>query len=280
MKKIFLVLLLFLITAVGVFIYFFSGKDSTQNDYKSVEINGKTMKAHVAGSGDRTIVMLSGWGVDSPIDDFYPLYTELSKHYKVVVLEYFGYFGSDLTGEERTNKNMVEEIRAALDKLGIKPPYILMPHSMSGLYSLYYANNYPSEVSAIIGLDMSLPQKQLERWNESNFEKITPENNEHNFNISVVNQWNAFYRNSKELKDVKYPSDLPVLAFLTTEQVYSVNDMINLRKMKTPWGEINKSMITNSKIQNIEILNGHHSDIMHEQTEKILQLSKKIIENL
>lgn len=55
---------------IGAFLIFFYLRGDT--NYKSINVNGKTMRAHVKGSGDKTIVMLSGWGIDSPIDDFFP----------------------------------------------------------------------------------------------------------------------------------------------------------------------------------------------------------------
>lgn len=33
------------------------------------------------------------------------------------------------------NENYMEEIRTALSMAGMKPPYVLMPHSVSGVYS-------------------------------------------------------------------------------------------------------------------------------------------------
>ena len=68
------------------------------------------------------------------------------------------YGWSDLTDKERTVENIVGEIRMALKEANIEGPYILMPHSISGIYILYYANQYPSEVKAIIGIDPTLPQ--------------------------------------------------------------------------------------------------------------------------
>ena len=41
-----------------------------------------------------------------------------------------------------------------------------MPHSISGIYSAYYANKYPYEVKAFIGIDAALP-KVTEYFNES-----------------------------------------------------------------------------------------------------------------
>lgn len=274
--KVFSVMILMFVATISVFSCFlFNGNET----YKAVEVKGKTMKAHVKGSGDKTIVMLSGWGTDSPIDDFFPLYDELSKDYKVVVLEYFGYFGSDISSDERTNATMVQEIRTALYKLNINPPYILMPHSMSGLYSLYYANNYPSEVLGIIGIDMSLPQKQLERWTEETFgeTKITQESS--NLNVSIINQWNSFYDNSKELKDLKYPLNLPVLAFLATEQIKVVDEMIKCGAMQTSWIQMNDNMITNAAIQTKKILEGEHY-LHHSQFDEIVKISREFIESL
>ena len=274
-KKTFSIIILIFVAVAAVFAYsLFRGNGA----YESVEVNGKTMKAHVKGSGNKTIVMLSSWGADSPIDDFFPLYEKLSKDYKVVVLEYFGYSGSDITSDERTNAAIVQEIRTALCKLNINPPYILMPHSMSGLYSLYYANNYPSEVSGIIGIDMSLPQRQLEQWNEETFEKakLSPESS--NLNVSMINQWNKFYDNSKELKNLKYPPNLPVLAFLTKKQIEEANDMIKRGAMQTSWAQMNNNIITNANIQTIKILEEEH--YFSEQSNEIVKASTEFIKNL
>lgn len=271
MKKIFLALVVTLAITITMSSCIF-----VTEGIHSLKIDEKTMRAYVKGSGDTTIVMLSGWGTESPIDDFMPLADKFCDDYRVVILEYFGYGESDITEDERSNKAIVDEIRQALKKLHIEPPYILMPHSMSGLYSLYYANNYPSEVSAIIGIDASLPQKQLERWTMETFEEAKLNKDSDEFNVSIINQWNKFYDNSKELENVKYPEKLPILSFLATEQIEAVNEMIESGGMKTSWIDINKNVITNSNIQSIEILEGEHY-LHHDQAEKISEVSNKFI---
>ncbi len=117
------------------------------------------MHVYTKGGGDNTIVLLSGLGTAALALDFEPLIDELAKNNKVVVVESFGYGWSDITDKERTVENIVEESRTALKKLNIKGPYILMPHSISGIYSMYYANKYPEEVRAIIGIDPTLPKQ-------------------------------------------------------------------------------------------------------------------------
>ncbi len=39
----------------------------------------------------------------------------------------------------------------------IKGPYLLIPHSMSGLEAIYWAQNFPNEVSGIVSIDMAVP---------------------------------------------------------------------------------------------------------------------------
>ena len=222
-------------------------------------------------------MLLSGWGTETPIEDFMPLINELSKNFRTVAIEYFGYGESNITEDKRSNKIMTKEIREALNNLNIRPPYIFMPHSMSGLYSLYYANNYPDEVSAIIGIDASLPKKQLERWTEKTFNQTKLSKDSSEFNISIINQWNEFYANSTELEQAKYPKNLPVLLFLASEQVESVNEMIKSGEMKTSWIDINKNVITNPDMQFIKVLNGEHY-LHHNQTKNITEITKKFIE--
>ena len=124
---------------------------------KLVEVNGHNMSVYTEGEGDKTLVFLSGGGTCSPILDFKSLYSLLSNEYKIAVVEKFGYGFSDVVDEQRDIDTMLSETRMALEKAGIKGPYVLCPHSMSGLEALYWAQKYPEEVEAIIGLDMAVP---------------------------------------------------------------------------------------------------------------------------
>lgn len=124
---------------------------------KLVEVNGHNMSVYTEGEGDKTLVFLSGGGTCSPILDFKSLYSLLSNEYKIVVVEKFGYGFSDVVDEQRDIDTMLSETRMALEKAGIEGPYVLCPHSMSGLEALYWAQKYPEEVEAIIGLDMAVP---------------------------------------------------------------------------------------------------------------------------
>ncbi len=117
------------------------------------------MNVSTRGEGSQTIVLMPGLGTASPVLDFAPLMDMLAENYRVVIAEPFGYGWSELTHRERSAENIVEELRLALSEAGEPGPYVLMPHSVSGIYAAWYAEHYPAEVSAIIGIDCTLPRQ-------------------------------------------------------------------------------------------------------------------------
>lgn len=124
-----------------------------------VPVDGKRMNVVVAGSGDRTVVLLPGLGTAAPALDFQPLITRLQSSFRVVAVEPFGTGLSDQTDRERTAANITSEIHEALQQLGIDR-YVLMGHSIAGIYALTYSAAYPGELVAFVGIDSSVPGQQ------------------------------------------------------------------------------------------------------------------------
>ncbi|MFD1137261.1 alpha/beta fold hydrolase [Paenibacillus urinalis] len=222
-----------------------------------VQVDDKQMNVYSKGEGPNTIVLLSGLGTVSPVLDFEPLVNEMSKYNRVVVVEPFGYGFSDQTNKERSVENIAGEIRNALKQLNIEGPYVLMPHSISGIYSLYYANEYPDEVKAVVGIDATLPAA-LAYFNESppampgymryaapsglarivvhlNPSAVLPIENEgayskgnlamtkavtawNAYNNNVVNEANEVDNNVRKTAHLSFPSDLPVLFFYQEDE--------------------------------------------------------------
>lgn len=163
-KSLIVVLAMMIILVLFVIISFVRHKicSSKEKDLRTplgalVEVNGHNMSVYIEGKEDKTLVFLSGGGTCSPILDFKSLYSLLTDEYKIVVVEKFGYGFSDVVDEKRDIDTILSETRMALEKAEVQGPYILCPHSMSGLEALYWAQKYPKEVEAIIGLDMAVP---------------------------------------------------------------------------------------------------------------------------
>jgi pimeloyl-ACP methyl ester carboxylesterase len=123
-----------------------------------VRINNRKMHVYTEGQGDITLVFMSGSGTSSPTIDFKPLWRRMADEYGIAVVEKPGYGWSEGSSSPRDIDTILEETREALNLSGEEGPYVLVPHSMSGLEAIYWAQKYPVEVKAIIGLDPAIPE--------------------------------------------------------------------------------------------------------------------------
>ena len=131
------------------------------NPGQLVTVNGNRMNVYIRGEqqgNDPTLIFISGAGTAAPIYNFMPLLNRLP-NYRLVVVERFGYGYSDIVrGLDRDISSMLSDTRKALILANIElENLILLPHSMGGLEALYWANQHPDEIKAIIGLDMAVP---------------------------------------------------------------------------------------------------------------------------
>ncbi|WP_394218792.1 alpha/beta fold hydrolase [Halobacillus trueperi] len=132
-------------------------KDSFVPMGEMVEVDHQKMHVYQEGGGQETLVFMSGNGTSSPVFDFTSLFTLLKDQYKIAVVEKQGYGFSEITDSPRDVHTIMSQTRKALADSGVRAPYILVPHSASGLEALYWAHKHPDEVKAIIGLDIAVP---------------------------------------------------------------------------------------------------------------------------
>lgn len=136
-----------------------------------VDINGH--KIHIYRLGDINkpkIVLMAGSATVAPIYDFKVIYEKLLNYFRIIVIEKFGYGYSDICDYPSDIDTLVSIQKQTLDFIGENGPFILMPHSMSGLEALRWKQIYPDDVSAIIGNDMATPLT-YSMWTEEKVEK-------------------------------------------------------------------------------------------------------------
>ena len=127
-----------------------------------LEFEGHKIHVYRAGGTDKPkLVFMSGSGTVAPVYDFKILYEKLVSDFRIIVIEKFGYGCSDLYEGPCDVDSVIAYQRRALENAGEKGPYILLPHSMSGLEAIRWKQKYPDEISAIIGLDMAVPATYL-----------------------------------------------------------------------------------------------------------------------
>jgi pimeloyl-ACP methyl ester carboxylesterase len=125
---------------------------------KLYSVNSHNMYQCSLGSGEDTIVFITGSGTPSAYTDFYNLQNELQKHARTVSFDQAGFGWSEKTDIPRTIDNITNELHQLLEQSKQTAPYILVAHSLASLEALRYAQKYPSEVKGIILLDGGSPE--------------------------------------------------------------------------------------------------------------------------
>ena len=154
-----------LLVLLSVFIYhnYQLSKESSliKSEGTLVNFNNKKINVYKEGSGEDTYVFMSGSGIAAPVYELKGLYSKFSKENKIAVIERAGYGYSEAFHDDRDIDTMLEQSREALIQSGNKPPYVLVPHSISGIEAIYWAQKYPNEVKGIIALDIGLPKQYV-----------------------------------------------------------------------------------------------------------------------
>jgi pimeloyl-ACP methyl ester carboxylesterase len=122
----------------------------------SANVSGVPIAYARAGQGDPPIVFQSGLGDDrSPWAD---VYRALQSHRTVLAYDRPGYGDSGAAAGSRDPCAIAAELRAVLAASGLKPPYLLVGHSLGGLYQYAFARLYPEDVAGLVLLDPTHPQ--------------------------------------------------------------------------------------------------------------------------
>ena len=104
-------------------------------------------------NGKHRIIAMAGYGIPDSCITMRKMTAELETNNQVIFIDRAGYGISDDTAQDMTVENIVEGYRTALKNAGIKAPYVLMPHSIGGVYATYWESKYPDEIEAVAIID-------------------------------------------------------------------------------------------------------------------------------
>ncbi|WP_263569238.1 alpha/beta fold hydrolase [Roseateles oligotrophus] len=81
----------------------------------------------------------------------------VSKPWALFAYDRPGIGRSEATERPRDGRQIVADLRELLQQKGHKPPYLLVGHSLGGLYMQLFARQYPSEVKGLVLVDSLYP---------------------------------------------------------------------------------------------------------------------------
>lgn len=268
-----------------------------------VDVGGRRMHVHTVGQGEASIVLLPGLGTPAPLLDFEPLVQELSQWATVTVVEPFGYGWSEGSDSPMLPEDIARDTRTALHGAGVPGPYVLMGHSIAGLYSQKFIELFPDEVRAYVGLDPTDPvtasppeddwqasfisgvlttlarlggvrvaqairgvdSSLLEQgYSRENVDKQAMLINWNLMSPEVVRQLKSRKEAIEQTKDLRFTQDLPVLVFASRD------------REKREGGEALRAYAGEGQCHRVETLDAGHY-VHHEQHTRINEVTRAFL---
>src|SRR5262249_16738287 len=112
------------------------------------EIGGRRLLVHRAGSGSPSVILLPGGGAVGL--DYWNVQHQAAELTTSVVYDQAGTGWSEPIDRPRTGAEVIDELRALLHVAGVPAPYLLVGHSIGGLYARLHATRYPDEIAGLL----------------------------------------------------------------------------------------------------------------------------------
>jgi pimeloyl-ACP methyl ester carboxylesterase len=138
-----------------------------------VDVGGYKLYINCIGNGPETVVLEAGLGGSS--DGWVRVMPEVGKFTRVCTYDRpsegksdpaprsLRHLGTRNYIELRTGADIVRDLHTLLINAGEKPPYVMVGHSIGGLYTILYASKYPQEVVGMVLEDSSHPDQLVRR---------------------------------------------------------------------------------------------------------------------
>jgi pimeloyl-ACP methyl ester carboxylesterase len=123
-----------------------------------VDVGDHRLHMNCVGQGSPTVVLDGGLGYTS-VEWSGWVQPEVAKHTRVCAYDRAGMGWSEPGPGSPNATQTAAELHALLQEAGEEGPYVLVGHSLAGLYSRVYADRYPEEVAGMVLVDSSHPDQ-------------------------------------------------------------------------------------------------------------------------
>jgi pimeloyl-ACP methyl ester carboxylesterase len=121
-------------------------------------IDGRTVELVSMRNSAASVTVVFENGSRATVDKWNKVIDGVAPQASVFAYNRPGYGKSADTDTPRDGLTIVEELRRNLQHEGLAPPYILVGHSLGGLYMQLFAKRHPDEVSGIVLVDALYPR--------------------------------------------------------------------------------------------------------------------------
>lgn len=122
-----------------------------------VDIGGYRLNVYCTGTGSPTVILDAGLGGSTESWRF--VQSRLARKTRTCSYDRAGMGFSDPASSQRDAGAVVSDLHALLKSAQIPAPYVLVGHSIAGLYDRLYADRYSDQVAGMVLVDPSPPDE-------------------------------------------------------------------------------------------------------------------------
>lgn len=199
------------------------------DDGHFVFLRGKKQYVLVEGTGGPTVIFITGKG-DSQTE-FKKVYNKIKKTTQIFSYDRAGIGQSQSLKNERTVDTMAVELNNLLVKDNIKPPYIIVGHSLGSYVMRCFADMYPSKVVGLVfvepaheyefqhGLELRVDSDKIAfKQQYKSYLKVKGRSKGHNEESKHCFDYDSlgFSSNQRIIKKLKLPTTIPLTVLLSS----------------------------------------------------------------
>jgi pimeloyl-ACP methyl ester carboxylesterase len=123
-----------------------------------VDIGGRRIQIDCLGVGKPVVVFEAGLDLNGALS-WSSVHRRVAELTRACAYSRAGILWSEPRPGRTSSIGIAEELHRLLNNAGEKPPYVMVGHSLGGLYVVTYTNQFPAEVAGVVLVEAAHPEQ-------------------------------------------------------------------------------------------------------------------------
>lgn len=194
---------------------------------KIIQILGGEIELVVSGKGTPNIILMSGYR-DNIEASWGKVFYDIKNISTVLAYNRFNYGNSSTTKTPQTALHVVNSLKNILKNQKINPPYILVGHSLGGVYANLYARKFPKEVVGVVLIESSHPEQHKTLWPKFTLFQKSLMLLESRINPNMFTEVSSFHKTAKQISNAPKFPDIPLIVLTAGEPYYPKAELMEI----------------------------------------------------